>query len=376
MFLELHMLQNFVPSNLNRDDTGSPKDCEFGGYRRGRVSSQCFKRSIRCANIFAETTKADISSRTKWSKKILSDKLLTMGKDPEQIETVLEAIMPTLFSKIKDGKTDSLIFIGDGEAKAIADEISKEENWEELINSKKAENAMKEIAKKLNKNFKNGITSAPDIALFGRMLASKTGLSINVDAASQVAHAISTNKLSMEFDYFTAIDDLQPDAEVGSSHIGTNMYNSSCYYRYSNIDLRKLADNLANDTELAQRTVEAFIRASVEAIPTGKQNSFAAQQKPEFILATLNNGAPLNLANAFLKPITPSRDGKCSLMENSIIALDKYYGQITTVYGEPEGITKVALQVPGTPEKLNALGIKTGSLEDLVQVIISNISFE
>ena len=47
MFIELHIIQNFAPSNLNRSDTGSPKDCEFGGVRRARVSSQCFKRAMR-----------------------------------------------------------------------------------------------------------------------------------------------------------------------------------------------------------------------------------------------------------------------------------------------------------------------------------------
>ncbi len=47
MRIEMHILQNFAPSNLNRDDTGSPKDCEFGGYRRGRISSQCQKRADR-----------------------------------------------------------------------------------------------------------------------------------------------------------------------------------------------------------------------------------------------------------------------------------------------------------------------------------------
>ena len=45
--LEIHILQNFAPSNLNRDDTGSPKDAIFGGVRRGRISSQCLKRAAR-----------------------------------------------------------------------------------------------------------------------------------------------------------------------------------------------------------------------------------------------------------------------------------------------------------------------------------------
>ena len=44
-----------------------------------------------------------------------------------------------------------------------------------------------------------------DVALFGRMVADLTAL--NVDAATQVAHAISTHEASFEFDYFTAVDD-------------------------------------------------------------------------------------------------------------------------------------------------------------------------
>ena len=47
LFAEFHLIQNFAPSNLNRDDTGAPKDAMFGGYRRARVSSQCFKRAVR-----------------------------------------------------------------------------------------------------------------------------------------------------------------------------------------------------------------------------------------------------------------------------------------------------------------------------------------
>ena len=45
--IEIHALQNFAPSNLNRDDTGAPKDAFFGGTRRARVSSQCLKRAVR-----------------------------------------------------------------------------------------------------------------------------------------------------------------------------------------------------------------------------------------------------------------------------------------------------------------------------------------
>ena len=41
MLIEIHMIQNHGPSNLNRDDLGAPKTCLFGGVTRARISSQC-----------------------------------------------------------------------------------------------------------------------------------------------------------------------------------------------------------------------------------------------------------------------------------------------------------------------------------------------
>src|SRR5690606_32523912 len=61
--------------------------------------------------------------------------------------------------------------------------------------------------------------SAADIALFGRMLASKP--SFNVEAAAQVAHAITVHKVAVEDDYFTAVDDLNSGEEdLGAGHLG------------------------------------------------------------------------------------------------------------------------------------------------------------
>lgn len=45
MLYEIHMLKNYPSTNLNRDDTGTPKTCVFGGVARGRISSQCLKHS-------------------------------------------------------------------------------------------------------------------------------------------------------------------------------------------------------------------------------------------------------------------------------------------------------------------------------------------
>jgi hypothetical protein len=45
--IELHILQSFPVTCLNRDDVGSPKTALFGGVQRARISSQCLKRGIR-----------------------------------------------------------------------------------------------------------------------------------------------------------------------------------------------------------------------------------------------------------------------------------------------------------------------------------------
>ena len=41
--VEIHALQNFAPSNSNRDDTGAPKRRVFRRHSSTRVSSQCSK---------------------------------------------------------------------------------------------------------------------------------------------------------------------------------------------------------------------------------------------------------------------------------------------------------------------------------------------
>lgn len=47
LFLDVHAIQTLPPSNINRDDTGSPKTCQYGGVKRARVSSQSWKRAMR-----------------------------------------------------------------------------------------------------------------------------------------------------------------------------------------------------------------------------------------------------------------------------------------------------------------------------------------
>lgn len=217
---------------------------------------------------------------------------------------------------------------------------------------------------------------AADLALFGRMLADLPEK--NVDAACQVAHAISTNKIhSMEMDYYTAVDDINND-NPGADMIGTVEFNSACFYRYATLDVAELVGGyrdekhtrpfgLQGDVELARTTATAFLKAFVHAIPSGKQNSFAAHNPPSLVFAVVRDGSPVSLANAFVKPITP-RDGE-SLVEKSIQAMDNYYGRLVSMYGDGGLKRSAVCQMDGVA--LKHLKDDVGSVEKLIETVVA-----
>ncbi len=348
MFLELHMIQNFVPANLNRDDTGSPKDCEFGGHRRARISSQCLKRSIRTHPVFAETTQVPTSKRTHYLAAEITKKLVEQHNKPDEVARLLALDLATAYTKPDRKKPEQsavLVFISEDELTTIANQLV--ERWDELMgDAKLREKTIKEIVAGLVKQYNNRV-AAPDIALFGRMLADEPKL--NLEAACQVAHALSTHRVSMEMDYFTAVDDVrEANEETGAGHINTLGFNSSCFYRYARIDWRQLLKNLNNDEALARRTVEGFLRASLVAVPSGKQNSTAPLNPPSFLLAVVrNDGMGWNLANAFEKPVFAGRNS--SLVAESIAALDAYWGKLETIYGGDTLVSVAAVNLDGPP---------------------------
>jgi len=204
MFVEVHMIQSFSPSNLNRDDNNNPKECEFGGVRRARISSQCVKRAIRTSPAFAQATGVEVGVRTKWVVDLLRKRLVEAGKDPEEAAQVLTDFVPRFLSKLdKDGqRTAVLLYFSQSELDRIAQALL--EGWQELPAG------ADRLAKALVREHK-GRTSAPDIALFGRMLAEYPELGL--EAACQVAHAVSTHRVTMEMDFYTAVDDLNPTTQ-------------------------------------------------------------------------------------------------------------------------------------------------------------------
>jgi CRISPR system Cascade subunit CasC len=171
------------------------------------------------------------------------------------------------------------------------------------------------------------------------MLAERPELSL--DAACQVAHAISTHRVTMEMDFYTAVDDLKPAETAGAGMMGFTGFDSACFYRYARIDWAQLQRNLCGDADLARCTVAAFLRAAVAAVPSGKQNSFAAYNPPSLLLGVVRkDGMGWSLANAFERPIQ-SR-GADGLMVPSVQALDAYWGRMCQVYGT-DALVRVAV---------------------------------
>jgi CRISPR system Cascade subunit CasC len=345
MFIELHLIQSFAPSNLNRDDTGSPKDAVFGGYRRARISSQAFKAAIRREPVFAEKTKMPVGSRTKLMAEEIAKRLKQFGQSMEEAMPVATRFAADYAGKMdnkKPHKTSVLVYISEEEFDWIANQLHQ--NWAvalaEVVTEKPKEKIIGALAKELVKQTEKR-TSAPDVALFGRMLASNP--TTNIDAACQVANAISTHRVNMEMDYYTAIDHLKPDDTAGADMVGFTSFNSACYYRYLRIDWRQLVANLKG-VGPARNTVEGFLRAAMIAIPTGKQNAFAAQNSVNFAMAVARrDGKSWNLVNAFETPVKPALDPdtgapQTGYIEPSIQALDDYWHDLTSFYddGQPE----------------------------------------
>lgn len=360
MFIEIHIIQSFSPSNLNRDDTNTPKDCEFGGVRRARISSQCIKRAIRLDPVFAKTTSVEPGVRTRWMNRIISNNLQKAGKDPDLSKSISEAFV-SQYCKMDKEHTSVLLYISQDEIDTTVAKLTAQ--WDEIVSSLKdgKSKVVEDIAKDLFKSLKNR-TSAPDIAMFGRMMAEKPDL--NIDAACQVAHAISTHRVNMELDFYTAADDMAMDEETGAGMMGTTGFNSACFYRYARIDWDLLVKNLGGDRTAANRAVEAFLRAAAVAVPTGKQNSFAAQNPPSLLLTTVReDGQGWSLANAFEKPVRPEFNG--GLVSPSIKALDEYWERMAAVYAV-NGQKSFLLAVDGATQLEALKQFSVGDLEEWV----------
>lgn len=296
--VDVHVLQTVPPSNLNRDDTGSPKSARYGGVTRARVSSQAWKRATRTA-FDGLLDRTELGVRSKRLVELVGDEIA--AREPvltERAAGLAKDVLTAAGIKIAapKGKQDVpeesgyLVFFSHSQVAglaALAVEAVKEAG-DGAISIPKA-------AAKARADSEHSV----DVALFGRMVADAVDL--NVDAAAQVAHALSVHAVENEYDYFTAVDDhkkADDEEDAGAGMIGTVEFNSSTLYRYATLDVDRLRVTLG-DALATRRAVEAFTRAFVLSMPTGKQNTFANRTLPDAVLVMVRETQSINLVGAY-----------------------------------------------------------------------------
>ncbi|MBS3896246.1 type I-E CRISPR-associated protein Cas7/Cse4/CasC [Silanimonas sp.] len=353
IYVDFHLLQNVAPSLLNRDDTGAHKDALFGGVRRARISSQCQKRAMREHwRHTAALPKDEQAVRTQYLLQALVERLAALGRPASEAAARVRLALGGLkLQADDDGRSQYLLFLGADELNRLAAVIAQ--YWDMLMPAEAVEpEAESGAGKKPVKTSKKAVKAAAkdacpaevitaleqaltdtrslEVRLFGRMLADRP--SFNSDASLQVAHALGTAALEREFDFFTAVDDLQAQDSAGAGHLGQLEFASTCFYRYATLNLRELHALLGRQRESTERALRLLGDAITHALPSGKQNTFAAHQKPAFVGIQIGT-QPRSLANAFEKPIRVRRDG-LSLTGKSVRQLDTFRQRLNASYGE------------------------------------------
>ena len=342
--IELHILQSFPVTCLNRDDVGAPKTALFGGCLRARVSSQSWKRAIRQVAKQGQQAEFFQGQRTRYVVRQLEEVFTAKKVEGDKARRLAEATANALgkLDDKKEGSVKTLLFLSPSELEAVAEsmleqdyenalaEESSQQEKQKGKGKKKAKSQLETIAAKAAKQLGTKVKDAADIAIFGRMVADDH--SLMVEGAGLFSHAISTHCVANEIDFFSAVDDLQPAGDEGAGHIGTLEFNSACYYRYVglNLDLLRDQDHLGHlNPEEFKAVVETFIRASIEAVPGARKNSMFGFSLPAHVLGLRRTGQPLSLANAFEKPVR-SQNG---YLEKSIAALDEHWQSLKKTYG-------------------------------------------
>lgn len=316
MFIQIHAIHSVPPSCINRDDVGAVKNATYGGVRRHRVSSQAWKRAMR--TYAADAGLAETATRTLRLPEMVADRV-TNNYDRDEAVEVANTVVNAAGFKTKKAKgedaryvTESLTFISPGEVEVLANVTAHVLEGNEMPGKKDIKTELAEA----------GVT--PDVALFGRMVASDKGN--NIDACAQVAHALSTHEAHAEVDFYTAVDDLTTDSEGGSGFLGTQEMVSSTLLRYASVDVDRLRETLGADA--AETALAAFVDAFVKSMPTGKANSFANTTLPDYVLVEVVD-APVNYVGAFENPVRSRGD----LVGSSIESLEDYRERLSNVYG-------------------------------------------
>jgi len=368
---EVNVLRGFPPGNMNRDDLGTPKTAVFCGALRLRISSQCLKRTWRTSEPFRGAFAEDqLGIRT---NRLPEEVLKEIGQSLDAASQAgLLALLGSIGKGTKkpklerddedagDGKeqatdtatetrTAHLLFLSRQEIEAVGSFTTAKAKQEVLARVLKKGKVDSQVISKLRDELQEHLVAktsrnAIDVGLFGRFVTSPEFDTI--EGALQVAHAIGTQKVEIERDFFTAVDDLSD--EPGAGHLGETEFASSVMYMFCSCDLGQLEENLGARTKtgrtpdgdaraLARKALPALVRAMAESTPRGKRTGTAPHTPAEYVEVVVRRGAPLSLANAFAKPVD-GREANGDVMAASIMRLEKHRDRIETAYGRDKDV--------------------------------------
>ena len=322
-FIQLHIITAYPPSNLNRDDLGRPKTAIMGGRQRLRISSQSLKRAWRTSDVFPQHGLTDqVGTRTKEMGCKVLEKLISNGVEEKKAKEWAGKIA-SVFGKLKkDGLEIEQLAHFSPEEEASVMALAGQ-----LIGENRApdDNDLNLLQKK---------HTAVDIAMFGRMLASSPAY--NMEAAVQVAHAVTVHETVVEEDFFTAVDDLNEGQEdLGAGHMGEFAFGAGVFYIYICVNYSLLKENLSSRAELAPSALKALTEAAAVIPPSGKQNSFASRAYASYLMAEKGDRQPRSLAAAFLNPVKGP-----DILTQAIERLEKTVADFDRAYGDGRGTTK------------------------------------
>lgn len=340
LHLDIHAIQSVPASNINRDRSGAPKSGIFGGVRRHQVSSQSWKRAIR--RYLRDEKQVDSTYTSREFIRVLASRIADGEAAQADIDLAagLAVNAGLLSEKSLVGQHAKARGINLKPSKKAAEEAEEEAEAEhgeadvegDLVIYKTGasfpftertieafvevargvESPIIEIAEKKSDVtakiaklpkadvdlLREAVAAAgPATALFGSMFASAKDLS--TDAAAQVAFAVAVHETAPQVDFYTAVDDLSTAS--GGSMMGTKSFDASVLYRYANLDLAGLRENLDDGIDPAE-IAASFVEGFLLSMPTGAQNGYAARTLPSAVVVVASE-RPKSLANAFLEPI-------------------------------------------------------------------------
>ena len=385
-FIELHALRSFPPSNLNRDDLGTPKTAVFGGASRLRISKPMPEAPWRMSEHFrGEFVEDQLGTRTdrlpdevlREVGELLDDasragllKLLesigrkktkekaSEGDGEDEEDDASDSDATAAFGEASDPaagvRTAHLLFLTRQEVEAVADFAKAKKDQLAAIwktpkdgdpRGRASRSSTPRRSRRRARSSRRTLRSTrrrtrSTFGLFGRFVTSDE--LDTVDGALQVAHGLGTQKvevgvrLASPRSTTSARRRARATSARASSRAPCSISTRAATSRSSSRTWgARTAKGRTSDDEakaLARKSLPALVRAMAEATPKGKKTGTAPHTPAEYVEVVVRRGAPLSFANAFLKPVDGPKEGG-DVMAASITRLSKHRDRVEHAYG-------------------------------------------